>query len=362
MGVLAITRKQIPHVWQANGATTIQQLNKSLAYREMAVTLKGQPTLTAANNLVANTLKGDEWGVVKRIRIIANSSDVLFDMSGTQLWWFNRFHYNNKPAITTTLGDDTTANPLFGQQVGVTNTGSGSTLIIPFWALKSVKPMDSVFDSGGLTDFRMEVTWGTFTDVNSAATAWTNAPTLSVHSHENELTPAFYPPLVKRTVAQQQIVNGASTAFRFNLDVGPLYRGFLFNVTTNANPAVDTPGLITNVKLVSGSTIFFDCEESFLNQYGSFRTGVPFNVEFSSLATAGVTTAEAFYRSPKINTSENETGWYALDLVTDGYLSECINTARFNEFYLEFSTSAGCIINVISNQFLSNPRAPRSGG
>lgn len=343
MGVLALTRKQITHTYPGNNQTSIQQLNKSLAYREIYLTLTGQPTLTLGNNTVANTGRGDEWGVLKRIRIIANSSDVLFDMSGDQLWWINRQAFGTKPKITVTLGDGATANPTFT-----------STLVIPLWATRAGKPMDAVLDSGGLTDFRMEVTWGTFTDVNTAATAWTANPSLSVGSHENELTPAFYPPLVGRKVAQQQIVAGVSSNFRFNLDVGPLYRGFLINATTNATPAVDTAGLFTNVRLISGSTIFFDLDEPTLQQAMTLRSGTPFSLEKT------ITTGVAFTTNARINANANEAAWYNLDLVTDGYLSEAINTARFNEFYLEFVTSAACVLNVISHQYLSNPRAPRN--
>lgn len=344
MGVLALFRKQIPHIYPGNNGTSIQQLNKSLAYREIYLTLSGQPTLTAANNTVANTAKGDEWGVVKRVRVLANSSDVLFDVTGDQLWWLNRYYFGNRPKITVGLGDGATANPAFN-----------STLVLPFWAMRAGKPMDSVFDSGGLTDFRIEVTFGTFTDVNTAATAWTVNPTVNIASHENELTPAFYPPLVKRTVAQQQIVAGASTNFRFNLDVGPLYRGFLLNAATNATPAVDTPALFTNVKLISGSTIFFDLDETTLQQAMTLRSDTPFAIEKT---TAGL----AYQTTPRISAFSQETAWYNLDLVTDGYLSEAINTARFNEFYLEFAVPGACQLNVLSHQFLVNPRAPRATG
>lgn len=342
MGALALFRKQIPHTWPGANATTIQQLNKSLAYREIYIRLTCQPTLTAANNTVGNTAKGDEWGVIKRVRILANSSDVLVDLSGDQLWWMNRLAYGNNPRPFVGLGDGTTANPAID-----------STLAIPLWATRAGKPMDSVFDSGGLTDFRMEITWGTFTDINTAATAWTATPLVTVSSHENELTPAFYPPLIKRIVAQQLIPAGASTNFRFPLDVGPLYRGFWINAATNATPAVDTPGLFTNVRLISGSTIFIDLDEKTLHDAMELRSDTPSGVEFTS---AGV----PYQTALRVSGNSNPRAWYNLDLVTDGYLSECINTARFNEFYLEFATTGACQLNVISQQFLANPRASGS--
>lgn len=342
MGALALFRKQIPHTYTGVNSTSIQQLNKSLAYRELYVRLTAQPTLSAANNTVALTAKGDEWGVIKRIRILANSSDVLIDISGDQLWWLNRQYFGNNPRPVVGMGDATTANPSID-----------STLVIPLWATRAGKPMDSVFDSGGLTDLRTEVTWGTFTDINANASAWTQQPQLTISSHENELTAAFYPPLIKRQVAQQLIAAGTSTNFRFNLDVGPLYRGFLINFATNATPAVDTPALFSNVRLISGSTIFVDLDEATLQSAMTLRSDTPFGVEFTS---AGV----PYQTNLRVNASANPKAWYNLDLVTDGYLSEAINTARFNEFYLEFNIASACQVNVISQQFLVNPRAPQN--
>jgi hypothetical protein len=313
------------------------QLYKSLWYREITLRLQGQPTLTAANNTVANTAKGDEWGVVKKIEVIANSSDVVFSCSGDDLWWLARYNFGSNPRITPTLGDGATANPAFD-----------STLTIPFWAVRSAKPMDTILQSDGLQDFRLEITWGTFTDVNTAATAWTANPTIEVGSHESEPTPMFSPAWIKRIVKSTQSVAGAQAAFRFPLDVGPAYRGFLINATTPAG--VDTAGLFSNVKLISGSTVFYDQSESMLAQMGNLRNGLPFNIE------KVITTGLAYATNPRISASSNLLAWYNLDLCPDGYLSEAISSRNVNELYLEFVTTAAATINVISTQLLPNPR------
>lgn len=364
MGVLAIQRKQITHTFPGANQVSIQQLNKSLAYRDIALTLTGAPTLAASNNTVAQAPRGDEWGVLKKIRLIANSSDVLLDITGDQLWWLNRYWYGIKPEINTQLGDSSTANPVFS-----------STLLIPLWMTRSRKPLDTLFDSGGLTDFRFEITWGTFTDMGGTnATAFTANPTLQIASHENELTPAFYPPLIRRTIAQQQIVTGSSSAFRFPLDVGPMYRGFLINATTNASPAVDSSFVssgtnqigFSNVRLVSGSTIFFDLDEATLYDIGQLRNAIPYTQEKIDIAAPSPTniTSRGNTKDPRINPNADERAWYNLDLVTDGYLSECINTGAFNEFYLEFNIpgTTQLQLNVISHQLLANNRAPQNQG
>jgi hypothetical protein len=53
-----------------------------------------------------------------------------------------------------------------------------------------------------------------------------------------------------------------------------------------------------------------------------------------------------------ISSSANQDAWYFLNLCTDGLLSEAIDTAQFNEFYLEFAVLAAGTIFVISTQLL----------
>lgn len=328
---MVLTRRQQGMVYPGNNQKAIVQLHKSHLYREMMIRLTGAPTLLAANNTVANTKKGDEWGALKLIQIIANSSDVLFSMTGDQLWWFNRQQTGNNPKITAAIGDAATANVPFD-----------SSLIIPFWSYRSAKPFDTALDSGMFTDFRIEATFGTFTDVNSAATAWTTNPAVEIGSHESEAG-GYEPPLFSRVIASSLAVSGATQAFRFPLDVGPAYQSFLINGTTTAG--VDTAGLITNVKVVSGSTIFHDISEPMLREWGTLRSDVPFNIE---KATTGIATQT----NPRISGENSPLAWYDLNLCTDGRMGEAINTANFNEFYLEFTTSAACTINVVSKQLL----------
>ena len=90
MGQQVRRRKQGNVQFQANNKESIS-LSRGMIYREIYLKLRGAPTLTGANNTQAKTLVGDEWGVVKRIDLIANNTDVLRSMTGNQLWWINYF-------------------------------------------------------------------------------------------------------------------------------------------------------------------------------------------------------------------------------------------------------------------------------
>src|SRR4051794_26755465 len=84
-----IYRKQSP----STQAAPLTKLNKTLVYRELALELSVQPTITIANNTAANTLLGDEWAALSNIQLTVNGSDVLRNFSGDDLWWLNWFWY-----------------------------------------------------------------------------------------------------------------------------------------------------------------------------------------------------------------------------------------------------------------------------
>jgi hypothetical protein len=385
MSVTALTRRQQAMQYVAN-AVNFVKLNQALAYREMGVRITGQLTLSAANNTQANTKKGDEWALVKNIRILGNSSEVLFNMSGDDLFWHNVMFYGAAPKISVQLGNGA-ANPSFD-----------SYLILPFWTPRTAKPMDTLFEAPvGLSDFRVEITFGDHTSINGSATGFTSGPSVEISSHEQELSPYFSPAFIKRTNLQTLQVLGASPALRFNLDIGtPRYLGFLINCTDNATGA-DVPAAFSNVKLISGSTIFFDLAEPTLLQWQRDRLGLPWfidktpNVAAAPLADAfGVTSGaiadvggafaqatlnnnfravsdrldavtnlcngQAYQMQPRVSSASDYRAWYPVFLPTDGFLSEAPDSRGLNELYLEFATSQACTIRVVNLQLIPNPR------
>lgn len=314
----------------------IIQLSKGNYYRDIILRYTGAITCIAGSNTRANTGRGDEWSLLTNIRVIANSSDVLLDISGSNLWAINRDFLGTNPKVTSAIGDGATANPSWD-----------SCLIIPFWMFRNAKAGDGQFDSGNLRDFRIEFTFGTFTTVNSAATAFTTTPNVTVTSYEAEDTdPDFTPLYVPRIVTSSKTLGAAVSADRFQLDIGPSYRGFLINILESTG-VTETPGILTNIKLVSSSRIFREYDEQTLWQYGVMRHDLP----FGQVAQAAGVTDNAIRQSTKNNHKAN----YSLDLCPDGFMSEAINTKNFDDFYFEVATNAAYVMEVISYQLLAPP-------
>lgn len=323
-----ITRRQIPVTYQS--ATTVPvKLNRTLAYRKLRLELTGQPTLTAANNTAANTGQGDEWAVCKLIQIAVNGSDQLRTFTGEQLWWLNWFWYGQSPRITATLADSATANPTFD-----------SSLVIPFWKPRAFHPFDTALDSGRFNDMQLAVQWGAFTDVNSAASAWTANPVLNLLSEEQVLpqNPMDQPKLNWVSKSLVNIPAGANSSYIIPLDAGVSYDSFILNVK-KADASADagsvtytsTPAsLISSVKLVAaGGRVLWDGLWSDLVQTSRTEKSMP--------QTATRRSAQS-----------SDQAWGMLDLCSDGRLTE----AAFNpqDMHFEINVLGTCQITILPSQ------------
>jgi len=320
--------------FQSNGQQT-EDLGRGLVYRDLILRLKCQPTLTAANNLTDDVERGDGWGVVKLIEILANNNQVIRSFSGNQLWWMNYFMFGTVPPITPGLGDDD------GSGGGTANPAIDVLLILPFWMFRCVRPMDTALDSRVLSDLKIRITWGTYTDIHGDASAWTSEPTLEVHSLESAKVKG--PFSLQSIYGISRTITADDDKFQIFLAVNDVYRGFLINTT---DAGVDQGDILNNLKIKSGTTVFYDAPGPVIQQYdGWMHPGIPHPIG-NLLNTAGsgpvmVTNSLNIYNKLQRSDSSDQAGWYFIDLVTDGYLSDAIDTYGFSEFYLECDVSVG---------------------
>lgn len=323
MGQQVRRRPQGNILYQANSKVSMS-LSRGMIYRDIYFKYYGSVTpVNAAGNSQALTLHGDEWGVVKRIDLIANNTDVLRSISGNQLWWLNYFLYGVPPNVTPGLGDDT-----------LDEVPWASYLVLPLWMPRSLRPMDTALDARELSDLKLEITWGDYTDIQAAATAFTIDPVLEVHSLES--FGAKGPFSQWRVYAIEKSIAATAAQFQIQLPVGPMYRGFLMNFTEGAAAAItDTPAILNNFKLISGTTVFADVPAGLLNVCDRLKQSV---TRFWDDDQIGVQRYDALRRGSTFNSL---TGWYFYDHVTDGYLSESIDTLGFSEFEMELDVTAG---------------------
>lgn len=300
--------------FSANNKVT-EQLSRGMVYRELYIRLQGKPTVTGANNTQAKTKRGDEWSIIKRIDLVANNTDVIRSISGVGLYWLNYFLYGKGSLQNATLGDGSTANPAID-----------SHLILPLWSIGTIRPMDTALDARQLSDLKIEITWGTYTDLNGDATAWTTEPTVEINSLESFNVKGPFSQWRIYTI--EKAITASNEQFQIQLPVGPMYRGFMMNFT---DADVDDVAILNNFKLKSGSTVYADIPAEVLQDVARIRG--PFNQGYDHNDDA----LDEIQRSD----SSAFGGWYFYDHVSDGYLSEAIDTLGFSEFELELDVTVG---------------------
>lgn len=311
------TRPQAKQITFSPNNKVSVSLGRGMVYRELAVRLQGQLAVAAVDNTAAKTLAGDEWAAVKKIEVIANGNDVLKTYSGNALWWFNYTQYGVPPRITPTIGDAATLNPSFDV-----------VLILPFWMPRSISPMDTALDARTLSSLEVAVTWGDYADLNASATGWTSTPTVDIWSLESFNIDG--PFSVWRIAPIEKTITAKTSRLQIQLPVGRMFRSFLINTT---DAGVDVSTILNNIKIVSGSTVFSDiqCGNTVLQQWQHIRAGIsrPFD------------DGAAAYDDLRRGDANDVDGWYDLDLVTDGFLSEALDSLGFSELILECDVNVG---------------------
>ena len=286
-----------------------------MVYRELMLRLRGTLTVSAANNTTAKTLRGDEWAVISRLELIVNGTDVLRSIDGNALWWENFHLFGSPPPVSPLIGDATTLNPAFDV-----------FLIIPLWSPRSVKPMDTALDSREMSSIELAITWADHLAINASATGFTVAPILDIYSHESFNVSG--PFSQRRVFPIERTITAANTREQIQLPVGNMYRGFLINTHSDA---VDVSTILNRFKLVAGTTVFADLTagDSVLADWYRLRNGLPRIFD----SVGGV------YLKQRRGANNDIAGWYWYDHVTDGFLTEAIDTLGFSEFFLELDVS-----------------------
>ena len=287
-----------------------ENLNRGMVLREIGIRLTGQLTVSAANNTAAKTKRGDEWGVIRKIEIVANNTDVIRSVSGNTLYWLNHVLYGNFAKTTSTIGDATTLNPSFD-----------SMLLLPLWLPRSIRPIDTALDTRNLSNLKMVIHWGDHTYINGDATGFTTDPQVQLESLESFNIQGPFSQL--RWYELEKTIEASNSKFQIQLPVNRVYRGFLLNTTNDvaagANTASDVSTVLNNFKFQSGSTVFADRSGVALKQIQDIRYGIQ--------------------SGSRRGTANSYDGWYFYDHVSDGMNSEAIDALGFSEIELELDVT-----------------------
>lgn len=320
-GQVRIRTQGKPLLWAA-GANVLEDIGRGMVYRELYLRLTGQLTLVAADNTQALTNPGDEWAVVKNLKIIANANDEIWSVNGPDLRWLNYFLYGVFPVKNLAQIGGGAANPQFD-----------STLIIPFWSPRSIHPMATALDSGGLASLSVQVNWGTYTDINADATGFTANPQITIESAEIfNVTGPF-----SRWNMFPMVINPSASnpKEQVRLQVGPMYRGFMLKTLKT--------GTLAGLKLKSGTNVYVDIESDLLNTVlGQNRVATNlvqvYSPNIAWLASSGGT--------------DSPNNYFFVDLVQDGHLSQAVDSLNLSEMILELNVTQADTITIYPLQII----------
>src|SRR3990167_2260128 len=232
----------------ANGVKPID-LPRALLYHYLSLRLSGNVTIVTA----PTTAWADApWSLVRRVEIIADGKDTIKSIDLETLKAHNTIFYGTAPkgsAIPTAVG----AAQAFNAQA-----------ILPFEMPRSVRPIDSLFDSKGLSTFTANGTWGDVTSLYSAASANATINSAALEFHTFEAFGISSRFAVHKQLLISKDVTAVDPNFQVLLPVGNLFRGILIRAINygaapaNVDPGTPSDAIINNIQLKSGTEVYFN--------------------------------------------------------------------------------------------------------
>ena len=312
--------------YEANGQKTIK-IDRGFVLREIPLTLTATVAVAALGDTTsrANIFAAGIWGLVRQLRLKLNSNTNIREIDGNTLMLLNRFYYGS--------GDLDQFNI-----IGIAADGSAvveSTMILPLWMVNSRRPIDTQHDATLLSNLELTVNWGTAADVGSG----TGLEVSNVSMNVGTLNAVGVKgPFNQQLLTQRIEANVATnTKFQIDLPVGNLYRSFLIG-QMDANAQNDeSTNRIANIKLKSGGTNYVDIDAVQYRRWQRKKLGI-----YQSLDVGAGATNPEFTSAGRVIDN-----WYYVDLVTDGMLSETLNTTSFSELKLELEIVNGPIPTLV---------------
>lgn len=318
MAQRVINRRIDPVEYTASG-TTYADIPRGMLIRELYLELRGALTAATGNAINdANILPGDEWAIVREIRIIANSTQVLRKFSGEQLRMLNLFYY----------GNNLRASPLCAGVAAEATLTFRSSLRLPFWNVGAHTPIDSLLDTRFMSSLRIEVDWGTIASITSATSASIASVSLNLGVSEQDGDGKFAATRVYPILETAVAVNESK---RIQLPVESMYRGLIINTkeSDSGYPDAASAGtFLKNIRIQSGPTIIFDMPGSQVRDIGLQRAVVP---------TYHDDAGNAIDESPFASSGSFLNSWYFIDFLQDMYATELPDAVGLSEFVLELN-------------------------
>lgn len=294
--------------YAANQQRTLQ-LPRNYAYRALSLKLVCDLTWTETTGGVVKDSAPAQ--LVQNIVVRANGRDVIKNYDFETLHRLTQLRYGCRPKIISPA--NTTAAQAQDLEVNA---------IINFEMWRAVKPVDTLLDSSGLATLELIITWGTGADIFGGAyggTVTVNSATLYVSSIESVGVPPGTAFIVNKEYAIADQITAATTRHQINLPVSNLYRSFVLK-TVSDDVHVNT--ILNNIQIKSGTEVY--------KNRAAYHLQMDNRVDRS--LECPVSTAAALGGADYINRVLD--GYYLLEFVRDGRLTEALDTSKLSTLEL----------------------------
>lgn len=312
---MKILEREIGSIDFAANQTRTLPLPRNYAYRTLQLMLKA--TLSRSGGSAGEAKDCAPAQLVKNIMIRANGRDVIKNYDMETLHRLDEQRHHVRPHIYSHnwLG--------FGDK-------SEEAVRVHAWIdhamWDAIRPIDTLLDSAGLATLELIVTWGAGNDTMNDAfdgTVVVDSATLYVASTECVGVPAGTAFMTNKEYMIRSQINAASSKHQISLPVSNLYRSIVLKTHSDGNQ-VDT--IIPHPKTITIQA----GTEVFKNRIGA-------DLQADNRLEKEMQIPERVGSGAALNHALQELvqeGYYVLEFVKDGRLTECLDTSRLSSLDL----------------------------
>lgn len=323
---MKILEREIGSIDYAENQTRTLPLPRNYAYRNLHLLLIAKVSRASVGADGGGPKDAAPAQLVKNIMIRANGRDVIKNYDMETLHRLDQIRHGTRPYI---YSEDWN---------GYADAAEKTLKVaaqIDFEMWRAIRPIDSLLDSAGLATLELIVTWGALSDTmndaypgNGAAPTWTvHEATLYVSSVEAVGVPAGTRFMTNKEYMIRSQITAASNKHQIQLPVANLYRSLALKTHSDGDQ-VDTilPFGLSNqneITLQAGTEVFKYRVAGCLQAQN--------RLEYSMEVPERTGTAAALNHRLQELLLE---GYYVLEFVKDGRLTECLDTSRLSSLDL----------------------------
>lgn len=296
--------------WQQN-AEVQHRLDRGNIYRTIALRLQGQLTLTSANNTAAALHRADEWGLLNSIQLVENNGRVIHNFTPAQLIMWNYYLFGRTPDAQTELADTSQANPSFD-----------SVLLMPLMNPLAAKPFEFAYPTRRKQALTLKANWLTGSNVNTNVSGFETDPTIEVYTYESQGVPGSFTFHDGRFRRLSTTFGSAFTDLQIDrYPTDEVYGAFLFEFTdAGADPISSESDILNQLTIKTPSNVMYDYPKTVVEMWDKLWEGRP------------------IFQSRRSGNHSLE-GFYFVNFLTDGLITEGIDASQINNLISEFDVS-----------------------